>query len=171
MPRTLPKKNSVRVLEWRPNRPYHCTPLRRCPLLVLACVSGGALTPVPPPPPPLFSHSISDLNIRTFGPTFTGTPQTPLFTLLDTCVNRGISAVPIVNEDGRLLDVFSRYDVMNLAVEVCQRSGVGGGVPSALCWYVSGGGHWPPRGCRTTPSAFPCPVMKKTHQWGPTVSR
>mmetsp|Transcript_87146 Transcript_87146/g.151628 ORF Transcript_87146/g.151628 Transcript_87146/m.151628 type:complete len:340 (-) Transcript_87146:489-1508(-) len=65
----------------------------------------------------LFSHSISDLKIGTFGRIFTGTPQTPLFTLLDTCVNRGISAVPIVNEDGRLLDVFSRYDVMNLAVE------------------------------------------------------
>jgi len=65
----------------------------------------------------IFSYSIGDLKIGTYGRIFTGTPQTPLFTLLDTCVKKGVSSVPIVDEKGTLLDVFSRQDVMNVATE------------------------------------------------------
>eukprot|EP00668_Euglena_longa_P011842 GGOE01014262.1.p1 GENE.GGOE01014262.1~~GGOE01014262.1.p1 ORF type:complete len:332 (-),score=81.94 GGOE01014262.1:119-1114(-) len=66
---------------------------------------------------PIFSYSVGDLKIGTFNRIFTGTPHTPLFTLLDTCVKKAVSSIPIVNEKGVLLDVFSRQDVMNIAVE------------------------------------------------------
>eukprot|EP00667_Euglena_gracilis_P014728 EG_transcript_15273 len=66
---------------------------------------------------PIFSYSITDLKVGTFGRIFTGTPHTPLFTLLDTCVKKVVSSIPIVDEKGTLQAVFSRQDVMSIAVE------------------------------------------------------
>jgi predicted transcriptional regulator len=65
----------------------------------------------------IFSYSIGDLKIGTYGRIFSGNPTTPLSTLLETCLKKCISSVPIVDENGVLLDIFSRSDVMNIAAE------------------------------------------------------
>eukprot|EP00906_Rhabdomonas_costata_P022277 RCo032193 len=64
-----------------------------------------------------FSYSVLDLKVGTFGRVWTGTPHTPLHTLLTTCMTKKVAALPITDEEGVLVDMFSRYDVMNIAAE------------------------------------------------------
>eukprot|EP01012_Entosiphon_sulcatum_P063993 TRINITY_DN9243_c0_g1_i1.p1 TRINITY_DN9243_c0_g1~~TRINITY_DN9243_c0_g1_i1.p1 ORF type:complete len:401 (+),score=79.74 TRINITY_DN9243_c0_g1_i1:188-1390(+) len=70
---------------------------------------------------PLFSYSLRDLKVGTFRdagkPIHTGTPQTPLHVLLSDCMRHTVSVLPIVDEEGHLVDLFSRYDVMYIAQE------------------------------------------------------
>ncbi|KAJ3034743.1 AMP-activated serine/threonine-protein kinase regulatory subunit, partial [Rhizophlyctis rosea] len=63
------------------------------------------------------SSPLRDLNIGTYTDVATATPQTPLITVLNTFISRRISAVPIVDENGCVLDVYEKYDVLMLARE------------------------------------------------------
>eukprot|EP00997_Jenningsia_sp_PLL12_P008801 NODE_5634_length_562_cov_56.787524_g4900_i0.p1 GENE.NODE_5634_length_562_cov_56.787524_g4900_i0~~NODE_5634_length_562_cov_56.787524_g4900_i0.p1 ORF type:complete len:180 (-),score=66.54 NODE_5634_length_562_cov_56.787524_g4900_i0:22-537(-) len=65
----------------------------------------------------MFAYSIGDLGIGTYGRVFTGTTSSPLHALLAMCMSKGIAALPITDEDGVLVDMFSRYDVMHIAAE------------------------------------------------------
>ncbi|XP_022667182.1 5'-AMP-activated protein kinase subunit gamma-2-like isoform X7 [Varroa destructor] len=61
--------------------------------------------------------SIRELNVGTFENIATCTPDTPLIVALDTFVERRVSALPVVANDGRVVDIYAKFDVINLAAE------------------------------------------------------
>ncbi|TPX56919.1 hypothetical protein PhCBS80983_g04184 [Powellomyces hirtus] len=60
---------------------------------------------------------LRDLGIGTFENLATATASTPLIEVLNLFIERKISAVPIVDEKGFVLDVYEKYDVLMLARE------------------------------------------------------
>jgi len=69
------------------------------------------------PKPPYFNSSICDLNIGTYKNIELAHHSTPIIDALHKFVNRRISALPIVDEEGRLIDIYAKFDVINLAAE------------------------------------------------------
>merc|ERR1719412_1151270 len=69
------------------------------------------------PKPPYFNSSICDLNIVTYKNIELAHHSTPIIDALHKFVNRRISALPIVDEEGRLIDIYAKFDVINLAAE------------------------------------------------------
>ncbi|KCV72790.1 hypothetical protein H696_00369 [Fonticula alba] len=68
----------------------------------------------------LFDVPIASLGIGSFGPNVvTVTPSEPLITVLDLFATRRVSAVPVVDESGSLLDVYEKFDVSYLARDAC----------------------------------------------------
>ncbi|RKO92010.1 hypothetical protein BDK51DRAFT_15168, partial [Blyttiomyces helicus] len=65
----------------------------------------------------LMDVSMHDLGIGTYGEIATATASTPLITVLKMFISRKISSVPIVDEQGTVLDVYEKYDVLMLARE------------------------------------------------------
>ncbi|TPX64931.1 hypothetical protein SpCBS45565_g05536 [Spizellomyces sp. 'palustris'] len=61
--------------------------------------------------------TLKDLGIGTFENLATATATTPLITVLNLFIERKISAVPIVDDEGNVLDVYEKYDVLMLARE------------------------------------------------------
>ncbi|KAI9011734.1 hypothetical protein DFJ74DRAFT_684444 [Hyaloraphidium curvatum] len=62
--------------------------------------------------------ALRDLNIGTFGEKVARvTYDTPWIQVLDMFVHRGISAVPIVDHNDEVLDIYEKYDVIALAKE------------------------------------------------------
>ncbi|KAI8592074.1 hypothetical protein BDZ88DRAFT_392890 [Geranomyces variabilis] len=60
---------------------------------------------------------LRDLGIGTFTNLATATAQTPLIEVLNIFIDRKISAVPIIDDKGLVLDVYEKYDVLMLARE------------------------------------------------------
>ncbi|KAJ3017769.1 AMP-activated serine/threonine-protein kinase regulatory subunit [Thoreauomyces humboldtii] len=60
---------------------------------------------------------LHELGIGTFENLATATATTPLIQVLNLFVERNISAVPIVDDQGMVLDVYEKYDVLMLARE------------------------------------------------------
>ncbi|KAJ3155571.1 AMP-activated serine/threonine-protein kinase regulatory subunit [Geranomyces variabilis] len=60
---------------------------------------------------------LRDLGIGTFTNLATATAQTPLIEVLNIFIDRKISAVPIIDDKGFVLDVYEKYDVLMLARE------------------------------------------------------
>jgi len=69
------------------------------------------------PKPQYFDKSICDLNIGTYNDIETAHHSTPIIEALNKFVKRRISALPIVDEGGRLIDIYAKFDVINLAAE------------------------------------------------------
>lgn len=63
------------------------------------------------------SDSISELQIGTYNDIEVATQDTTIITALDKFVNKRISALPIVDHDGKLVDIYSKFDVINLAAQ------------------------------------------------------
>eukprot|EP00742_Colponemidia_sp_Colp-10_P003718 GILJ01003957.1.p1 GENE.GILJ01003957.1~~GILJ01003957.1.p1 ORF type:complete len:336 (-),score=34.50 GILJ01003957.1:113-1120(-) len=62
----------------------------------------------------LFHHQLRDLEIGTFRHVITVQPETPLIDILQMLVEHRISAIPIVDASGVLLDVYCRSDILYL---------------------------------------------------------
>eukprot|EP00096_Caligus_rogercresseyi_P011490 TRINITY_DN4528_c0_g1_i1.p1 TRINITY_DN4528_c0_g1~~TRINITY_DN4528_c0_g1_i1.p1 ORF type:complete len:368 (+),score=108.53 TRINITY_DN4528_c0_g1_i1:127-1230(+) len=69
------------------------------------------------PKPSFLDKSIFKLGIGTYSDIQTATHSTPIISALDTFVNKRISALPIVNSEGKLIDIYAKFDVINLAAE------------------------------------------------------
>ena len=64
------------------------------------------------PKPPYFDLSIKELNIGTYDNIETAHHSTPIIEALRKFVNRRISALPIVDENEKLIDIYAKFDVI-----------------------------------------------------------
>ncbi|CAI9728112.1 Hypothetical predicted protein [Octopus vulgaris] len=69
-------------------------------------------------PRPDFMHqTLAELNIGTYDNIITAGPDTPIIKALNLFVEHRISALPVVDEQGKVVDVYAKFDVINLAAE------------------------------------------------------
>ena len=64
------------------------------------------------PKPQYFNSSINDLKIGTYNDIEIAHHSTPIIEALNKFVKRRISALPIVDEEGRLIDIYAKFDVI-----------------------------------------------------------
>lgn len=69
-------------------------------------------------PKPSFSNkTLEELRIGTFKNIETATEETSIILALKKFVERRVSALPVVDKDGKLVNIYSKFDVINLAAE------------------------------------------------------
>ncbi|KAL2911632.1 AMP-activated serine/threonine-protein kinase regulatory subunit [Polyrhizophydium stewartii] len=64
---------------------------------------------------PELDCTLGELGIGSFGRLETASPDTPLIDVLKKLISRRLSSLPIVDEEGRVLNVYEKYDVLMLA--------------------------------------------------------
>ncbi|XP_040581433.1 5'-AMP-activated protein kinase subunit gamma-1 [Lepeophtheirus salmonis] len=69
------------------------------------------------PKPSFLAKSVFELKIGTYDNIETARYSTPIIEALNKFVGKRISALPIVDDDGKLIDIYAKFDVMNLAAE------------------------------------------------------
>ncbi|KAI5109158.1 5'-AMP-activated protein kinase subunit gamma-1 [Silurus meridionalis] len=69
------------------------------------------------PKPAFLSKSLEDLNIGTFKNIAMVHTDTPLYSALGIFVEQRVSALPVIDDNGRVVDIYSKFDVINLAAE------------------------------------------------------
>ncbi|XP_006891950.1 PREDICTED: 5'-AMP-activated protein kinase subunit gamma-3 isoform X3 [Elephantulus edwardii] len=69
------------------------------------------------PQPSFLSRTIQDLGIGTFRDLAVVLETAPVLTALDIFVDRRVSALPVVNESGQVVGLYSRFDVIHLAAQ------------------------------------------------------
>ncbi|KAM8913507.1 5'-AMP-activated protein kinase subunit gamma-1-like isoform 1-T1 [Spinachia spinachia] len=69
------------------------------------------------PKPSFLRQTLEDLNIGTFRNIAVVRSDTPLYTALGIFVEQRVSALPVVDDKGRVVDIYSKFDVINLAAE------------------------------------------------------
>ncbi|KAJ8672077.1 hypothetical protein QAD02_004832 [Eretmocerus hayati] len=69
------------------------------------------------PKPEFMSKTLKDLNIGTYENIEIATPKTRIILALKKFIERRVSALPIVDDDGKLVNIYSKFDVINLAAE------------------------------------------------------
>jgi 5'-AMP-activated protein kinase regulatory gamma subunit len=69
------------------------------------------------PKPAYLSQSLEELKIGTFENIETVSEETSIILALKKFVERRVSALPMVDQEGRLIDIFAKFDVINLAAE------------------------------------------------------
>ncbi|CAH4038701.1 5'-AMP-activated protein kinase subunit gamma-2-like isoform X2 [Pieris brassicae] len=69
------------------------------------------------PKPKYLQNKLRDLNIGTLNNIETATEETSIIEALRKFVNRRVSALPIIDTEGRLKDIYAKFDVINLAAE------------------------------------------------------
>lgn len=69
------------------------------------------------PQPDFMTKSIQQLNVGTFDNIATVKSDTPVIQALRLFVTRRVSALPVVDSDGRPVDIYAKFDVINLAAE------------------------------------------------------
>ncbi|XP_053206280.1 5'-AMP-activated protein kinase subunit gamma-1-like isoform X2 [Panonychus citri] len=69
------------------------------------------------PQPSYLQKSLHELRIGTYENIAVTTMNTPLITVLHQFIDRRVSALPIVDEKGRVIDIYAKFDVFNLAAE------------------------------------------------------
>jgi len=69
------------------------------------------------PKPSYFHQSIDDLGIGTYEDIEVAKYDTPIIEALNKFVKKRVSALPIVDDEGKLLDIYAKFDVINLAAE------------------------------------------------------
>eukprot|EP00092_Neocalanus_flemingeri_P012758 GFUD01013748.1.p1 GENE.GFUD01013748.1~~GFUD01013748.1.p1 ORF type:complete len:558 (+),score=118.14 GFUD01013748.1:194-1867(+) len=62
-------------------------------------------------------QSILDLKIGTYNDVEVAYEETPIIEALHKFVYKRVSALPIVDQEGRLIDIYAKFDVINLAAE------------------------------------------------------
>lgn len=67
--------------------------------------------------PDFMYKTLGELGIGTLCKIATIRPETPLITALNTFAEYKVSALPIVDKDGVVVDIYARFDVINLAAE------------------------------------------------------
>uniref|UniRef100_A0AAR2L0Q8 5'-AMP-activated protein kinase subunit gamma-1 n=1 Tax=Pygocentrus nattereri TaxID=42514 RepID=A0AAR2L0Q8_PYGNA len=69
------------------------------------------------PKPAFLSQTLEELKIGTFENIAMVHSDTPLYTALGIFVDHRVSALPVVDDKGRVVDIYSKFDVINLAAE------------------------------------------------------
>uniref|UniRef100_A0A8C9T7W3 5'-AMP-activated protein kinase subunit gamma-1 n=1 Tax=Scleropages formosus TaxID=113540 RepID=A0A8C9T7W3_SCLFO len=69
------------------------------------------------PKPAFLGKTLEELNIGTFNNIAMVRADTPLYTALGIFVDQRVSALPVVDDKGRVVDIYSKFDVINLAAE------------------------------------------------------
>lgn len=69
------------------------------------------------PKPDFMSKTLEELNIGTYHNIAVVNKNTPIYVALGIFVEKRVSALPVVDESGRVGDIYSKFDVINLAAE------------------------------------------------------
>ncbi|XP_063106844.1 5'-AMP-activated protein kinase subunit gamma-2 isoform X11 [Cavia porcellus] len=69
------------------------------------------------PKPAFMKQNLQELGIGTYQDIAFIYPDTPIIKALNIFVERRISALPVVDESGKVVDIYSKFDVINLAAE------------------------------------------------------
>ncbi|GJQ70363.1 hypothetical protein Trydic_g22795 [Trypoxylus dichotomus] len=69
------------------------------------------------PKPSYMNKTLKELKIGTYEDIETASEDTSIILALKKFVERRVSALPIVDVDGRLVDIYAKFDVINLAAE------------------------------------------------------
>nr|XP_034985244.1 5'-AMP-activated protein kinase subunit gamma-2 isoform X3 [Zootoca vivipara] len=69
------------------------------------------------PKPAFMKQNLDELGIGTYDNIAFIHPDTPIIKALNIFVDRRISALPVVDESGKVVDIYSKFDVINLAAE------------------------------------------------------
>ncbi|XP_060270060.1 5'-AMP-activated protein kinase subunit gamma-1 isoform X2 [Ovis aries] len=69
------------------------------------------------PKPEFMSKSLEELQIGTYANIAMVRTTTPVYVALGIFVQHRVSALPVVDEKGRVVDIYSKFDVINLAAE------------------------------------------------------
>nr|KAF6453553.1 protein kinase AMP-activated non-catalytic subunit gamma 1 [Molossus molossus] len=69
------------------------------------------------PKPEFMSKSLEKLQIGTYANIAMVRTTTPVYVALGIFVQHRVSALPVVDEKGRVVDIYSKFDVINLAAE------------------------------------------------------
>nr|XP_033495319.1 5'-AMP-activated protein kinase subunit gamma-2-like [Epinephelus lanceolatus] len=69
------------------------------------------------PMPAFMKQSLEELAVGTYANIAYIHPDTPLITALSVFTHRRVSALPVVDHNGRVVDIYSKFDVINLAAE------------------------------------------------------
>lgn len=71
-------------------------------------------------PKPSYMHkTLEELRIGTFANIETASPDTSIILALKKFVERRVSALPMVDEEGRLVDIFAKFDVI-VSIVFCE---------------------------------------------------
>ncbi|XP_060717389.1 5'-AMP-activated protein kinase subunit gamma-2a isoform X1 [Tachysurus vachellii] len=69
------------------------------------------------PKPAFMKKTLEELGIGTYSNIAFIHPDTPIIKALSIFVERRVSALPVVDESGKVVDIYSKFDVINLAAE------------------------------------------------------
>jgi 5'-AMP-activated protein kinase regulatory gamma subunit len=69
------------------------------------------------PEPKFMQQTIEELKLGSYDNIATATPSTTLISAISTFVSRRISALPIVDANNRVVDIYAKFDVINIAAE------------------------------------------------------
>ncbi|XP_038853510.1 5'-AMP-activated protein kinase subunit gamma-2-like isoform X1 [Salvelinus namaycush] len=69
------------------------------------------------PKPAFMKQTLEELTIGTYHNIAFIHPNTPIIKALNIFVDRRVSALPVVDESGKVVDIYSKFDVINLAAE------------------------------------------------------
>ncbi|ELW64839.1 5'-AMP-activated protein kinase subunit gamma-2 [Tupaia chinensis] len=69
------------------------------------------------PKPAFMKQNLDELGIGTYHNIAFIHPDTPIIKALNIFVERRVSALPVVDESGKVVDIYSKFDVINLAAE------------------------------------------------------
>ncbi|CAH2281994.1 Hypothetical predicted protein [Pelobates cultripes] len=69
------------------------------------------------PKPAFMKKNLEELGIGTYHNIAFIHPHTPIIKALNIFVERRVSALPVVDESGQVVDIYSKFDVINLAAE------------------------------------------------------
>ncbi|XP_034558959.1 5'-AMP-activated protein kinase subunit gamma-1-like isoform X1 [Notolabrus celidotus] len=69
------------------------------------------------PKPAFMKQTLGELGIGTYNDIAFIHPDTPIIKALNIFVERRVSALPVVDESGKVVDIYSKFDVINLAAE------------------------------------------------------
>ncbi|NXO05056.1 AAKG2 kinase, partial [Rhinopomastus cyanomelas] len=69
------------------------------------------------PKPAFMKKNLDELGIGTYHNIAFIHPDTPIIKALNIFVDRRVSALPVVDESGKVVDIYSKFDVINLAAE------------------------------------------------------
>ncbi|KAM3933632.1 5'-AMP-activated protein kinase subunit gamma-1 [Leptodactylus fuscus] len=67
--------------------------------------------------PSFVKQTLRELKIGTYDNIAMVHPNTPVYVALGIFVQRRVSALPVVDDSGRVVDIYSKFDVINLAAE------------------------------------------------------
>lgn len=69
------------------------------------------------PHPSYLDQTLRELKIGTYENIATTKPSTPLIVALNQFIKRRVSALPVVDDRGKVVDIYAKFDVINLAAE------------------------------------------------------
>uniref|UniRef100_A0A3Q1FZ51 Protein kinase, AMP-activated, gamma 2 non-catalytic subunit a n=1 Tax=Acanthochromis polyacanthus TaxID=80966 RepID=A0A3Q1FZ51_9TELE len=69
------------------------------------------------PMPAFMKQTLEELGVGTYNNIAYIHPDTPLITALSVFTHRRVSALPVVDHHGKVVDIYSKFDVINLAAE------------------------------------------------------